>query len=236
MKPQTIAGHNAPLIALGDFILWFGWLSFNTGSTLGLTDGRYRIAGLIAANTVLSSSTACCTALIMGRLINKQYIMEDCFNSLLAGAVAITPACAVIDTWAAFITGIVAALLFLLCSRALLMFHIDDPLDAVSVHFIPGMWGLISLALFATPDNVRTLYGRADAYGLFLGGGAEQLGIQLVGIFSLLIWLCLWAVPMFCMFRYFKMLRVDHDTEVAGLDNTKHGGSAYPDFHLTVIT
>lgn len=232
-KVHDIPGHNSPLIALGIFILWFGWFGFNSGSTLGLSLGRHSLAGRIAVNTAMASTAACLSSLMLIRFLTGQYNLEASCNGLLTGAVAVTSSCAVIEPWAAVFIGVGGGFVYYAARELLLCLRIDDPLEAAPVHFFGGMWGLLCIGFFAQQAYVTSAYGSDTVYGLFHGGGAEQLGIQLCGIVVIVVWVTLWSLPMFLVLRYFHKLRVSHEVEVTGLDITKHGGSAYPYFVQT---
>jgi Amt family ammonium transporter len=124
---------------------------------------------------------------------------------------------------------VVSAFVYIVSSNLLVKLHVDDPLNASPVHLFCGGWGVLSVGLFADEDFVKELYG-GSAYGLFVGGGFGQIWVQLVGMLAVSLWSAAIAFVIFWILNSRNLLRVDAETELAGLDNTKHGGSAYPYF------
>lgn len=222
-KARAIPGHNLTAMALGVFILWFCWFGFNGGSTVSMTgDDTMVSAGLICFNTNMAAAVATCAALITTWVRYGKPDVSLTFNAALAGLVAITASCDVVDPFGAFIIGLVAGVL---CTFSVEFFDnvvkIDDPVGAVSVHCINGAWGTIAVGLFATEG------------GLFYGGGFSQLGVQLLGLAAVALWV---AVTMFIIFALIKKtigLRVTEQEEIDGLDSHEHGlASAYAGFSI----
>jgi ammonium transporter, Amt family len=229
-------GHAFPLTALGFWLLWFGWYAFNCGSTLAIADGASNLAGRVAVVTTLGPAAAGITVLALVRVLTGRFDLSVGMNGALAGLVAITAAANIIDVWASTVIGIVGALIYWLVSRLMLWLRIDDPLDAVAVHGGCGLWGVLAVGLFGTRQYVADALGvhkdSVQQYGGFYGGGGVQFGVQLLGCVVTIAWAGTWAIATFGALRHFVLLRVDHDTELAGLDNSKYGGSAYTDFEL----
>ncbi len=222
-KPRAIPGHNLTAMALGVFILWFCWFGFNGGSTVSMTgDDTMTSAGLICFNTNLAAAMATVAALITSWVRYGKPDVSLTFNGALAGLVAITAGCDVVNPYGAAIIGIIAGVL---CIFSVEFFDkiakIDDPVGAVSVHCVNGAWGTIATGLFSTSE------------GLFYGHGFKFLGIQLLGIVAVAAWV---LVTMFIIFTIIKKtvgLRVSEKEEIEGLDVHEHGlTSAYAGFAI----
>ncbi len=222
-KPKAILGHSMTLGALGVFILWFGWYGFN-----GAAASNQDFLGQIFLTTTIAPAVATVTTMIFTWLKNGKPDVSMCLNASLAGLVAITAPCADVDALGSIIIGAVSGLLVVFGVWFLdYKLKIDDPVGAVAVHFLNGMWGTIAVGLFATGK------GQDGVIGLFYGGGFEQLGIQALGMVTVLAWA---GITMFLVFLGIKKtigLRVSRHEEVKGLDSTEHGlPSAYADFVL----
>ncbi|MBN2513736.1 MAG: ammonium transporter [Sedimentisphaerales bacterium] len=216
-KPKAILGHNLPLAALGVFILWFGWFGFNPGST---TVGNGSI-GYIAVTTNLAAAAGAVMALITSWIIIKKPDISMTLNGALAGLVAITAPCDGVSPMGAIVIGSVGGILVVL---SVLFFDyvlkIDDPVGAVSVHGVNGLWGTISYGLFAMDG------------GLFYGGGFKQLGIQLLGAGTAFAWAFGLGLVMFILLKKTVGLRVNLEEERKGLDIGEHGMEAYSGFQI----
>ncbi len=222
-KPRAIPGHNLTAMALGVFILWFCWFGFNGGSTVSMTgDDTMTSAGLICFNTNLAAAMATVAALITSWVRYGKPDVSLTFNGALAGLVAITAGCDVVNPYGAAIIGIIAGVL---CIFSVEFFDkiakIDDPVGAVSVHCANGAWGTIATGLFSTSE------------GLFYGHGFKFLGVQLLGVVAVAAWV---LVTMFIIFTIIKKtvgLRVSEKEEIDGLDVHEHGlTSAYAGFAI----
>eukprot|EP00164_Ancoracysta_twista_P004553 GFYU01006141.1.p1 GENE.GFYU01006141.1~~GFYU01006141.1.p1 ORF type:complete len:258 (-),score=79.26 GFYU01006141.1:171-944(-) len=211
-------------------ILWFGWYGFNCGSTLGFTGNAPAIAGVVAVNTTLAPAFAGITALILGRTLAKIYDPGLAMNAILGGLVAVTSACATIDSWAACVIGILAGITYYGASTLLLKMRIDDPLDAASVHGACGLLGVLAAGLFSNPDDIEFAYGKADVAGAFYGGD-KLLGNHILFALVVIAWSSVWMVPMLFALKSMGMLRISRDEEWVGLDISEHGAhAAYPEF------
>jgi Amt family ammonium transporter len=226
-------GHDMTIAAVGGVILWFGWYGFNPGSTLSAMD----LAGCarVAANTTLA---ACSGGLLAMAWVYPRSKVWDCgmtVNGFLAGLVAITCPCYWVSPLGAILIGAVGGVVVVLGTDLLEYLRIDDPVGAVPVHGLCGIWGTLSLGLFATgqfgaptptgADNSPT----ALVTGLFYGGGTAQLKAQLIGSAS--VTAATFAVAMVLMYTVKAMgyLRVSREGELEGIDQHEHGGSAYPE-------
>eukprot|EP00002_Diphylleia_rotans_P030126 TRINITY_DN6174_c0_g1_i1.p1 TRINITY_DN6174_c0_g1~~TRINITY_DN6174_c0_g1_i1.p1 ORF type:complete len:507 (+),score=87.93 TRINITY_DN6174_c0_g1_i1:90-1610(+) len=230
---RKIEGHSVTMAALGTLILWFGWYGFNPGSVGNLTNGRAMIAAKVATTTTLAAACGGLTTLILRKFLTNTYDLPAVLNGLLGGLVSVTGPCAVVEPWAAAVIGIVGAVVY--CGSVLLLekMQIDDPLEAAAVHGFCGMWGVISTGLFATAENIQTVYGlksKPDQYGLFYGGGGEQLGVQLLMLLCLVTWSVVTSYITFSFISRFVGFRVPREVEFEGLDRSEHGGHAYPEF------
>ena len=152
-------------------------------------------------------------------------------NGALAGLVGITAPCASVDPWAAVVIGLIAAPIVMLGVELLDKLRIDDPVGAVSVHGFAGFWGVLSVGLFASQSGVLAHTGNeTDQYGLLLGGGIEQLGIQALGAAAIIVWTCMTSGVLFLAIKFTIGLRVTAEEELRGLDIDEHGIEGYPNF------
>ena len=209
-KVHAIPGHSLTLGALGTFILWFGWYGFN-GAACTQLEG---IGGLAAVfiNTTIAPAIACITTMIFTWIKNGKPDVSMTLNASLAGLVAITAPCATCDALGATIIGLVAGILVVIVIEGLdTKLHIDDPVGAVGVHLANGIWGTLACGLF----NVEN--------GLFYGHGFHQLGVQALGIFTILAWTTVCMVITFALIKKLHGLRASKEEELIGLDKLEHG-------------
>ena len=226
-KARAIPGHSITLAALGTLILWFGWFGFNPGSTLSAHHLRISI---IAVNTNLAAAAAALTAMTITFFKTKKYDVGMTLNGALAGLVAITAPCAWVEAWAAVVIGLAAGALVVLSIFFFESKGIDDPVGAVSVHGINGIWGLISLGLFA--DGTYGNYSMKPPFvtGLFYGGGWGQLIAQIIGAAVCALWAFGIGYLVFKIMDKIFGIRVSPEEELQGLDIAEHGTNAYPNF------
>ena len=231
-KARAIPGHNLTAMALGVFILWFCWFGFNGGSTVAMsTDDDMELASLVMFNTNLAAAVATVVAMIFTWLRYGKPDVSMTFNAALAGLVAITASCDCVTPVGAFFIGLVAGFLVVLSVEFFdNIVKIDDPVGAVSVHMVNGIWGTLAVGLFSNG-------GDGIAPGLFYGGGLHQLGIQALGIVSVAVYV---LIIMFIVFKIIDKtvgLRVPASVEIDGLDMHEHGlASAYSGFAINDIT
>ena len=227
-KVHAFPGHNIVIGALGCFILWFGWYGFNGAAA---TTGP-QLASIFMATTV-APAVATVVCMIFTWLKYGKPDVSMCLNASLAGLVGITAGCDMLDAAGATIVGVVSGLLVVFgvwfCDYVA---HVDDPVGAVAVHCLNGIWGTLAVGLFAT-DTVP----ECTVNGLFYGGGFKQLGLQCLGIVTVLAWT---SVTMFVVFKLIDKtvgLRVTEEEEIVGLDSKEHGlASAYAGFSIMDIT
>lgn len=221
-------GHSSVLVALGTFILWFGWYGFNPVSTLAFE--YMEVAARVAVTTTLGAAAGGVTALSIHYAFTKHLDVGPMCNGILAGLVSITGNCVVIEPWAAALIGAIGAAIYYGFSALLKKLKIDDPLDASSVHGACGAWGVIAAGLFAKQKYVLNAYGMeggADDYGALYGGGGKQLGNQIAGVLAIIAWVGFTSSVLFGVLKYAGMLRVPVEEEEVGLDTSHHGGNAY---------
>ncbi len=222
---NAFPGHNIPLGCLGVFILWLGWYGFNGAAAKSIES-----MGSIFLTTTVAPAVATVTCMIFTWVRYGKPDVSMCLNASLAGLVGITAGCDVMDCTGSIIVGIVSGLLVVFGVWFLdNKLHVDDPVGAVAVHFLNGIWGTFAVGLFATgttPDFPSTM-----KVGLFYGGGFELLGLQIVGIVSVLAWTAVTITLTFLAIKAIFGLRVSKEEETLGLDITEHGlASGYADF------
>jgi len=215
-RPTAIPGHNIPLGALGVLILWFGWFGFNPGSTLDITSPATAHA---AITTLLSGSAATFSALFFS---NMRYGKPDAaltLNGALAGLVGITAGANVISFYGSILVGLISGVIMIFAVEFFdKVAKVDDPVGAISVHGVCGSFGTIAIGLFST---------KADALGLFYGGGFKLLGIQTLGVIIVGATAIILAYITFTILKKTIGIRVEHHEELHGLDTMEHGISAY---------
>jgi len=226
----VIPGHNIGMASLGMFILWFGWYGFNPGSTLALSGGYAEIAARVAVTTTLAACGGGVTAVIGSKVMTGKYDMGFTVNGILGGLVGITAGCATVEPWAALVIGCVASLVVMGGVKLLDSLKIDDPVGAIPVHMMGGIWGVLAVGLFSDKDLLLNAYGSEQNYGLLMGGGVEQLAAQAVGIAAIVGWTAALSGILFLGIKFTVGLRVSEAEELQGLDLGEHGMPAYPDF------
>ncbi|MCA1830806.1 MAG: ammonium transporter, partial [Actinobacteria bacterium] len=221
--------HDLTIGAIGAVILWFGWYGFNPGSTLSALD--FAGIGRVATNTTLAASSAGLVAMVWVYPRSKKWDLGMSCNGLLGGLVAITAPCYWVSPFGAVMIGAVAGVVVPLGVDLLERVRIDDPIGAWPVHGLAGIWGTLSLGLFATgaygiptPDGVD----RASVVkGLFYGGGLDQLKAQFIGSFVAVVVVTAVALIVMYAVKATVGLRVEKDGELEGIDLFEHGTPAY---------
>ena len=235
-KVNAFPGHNLPIGALGVFILWLGWYGFNGAACTSLEQ-----LGSVFLTTTVAPAIATVVCMIFTWIKYGKPDVSMCLNASLAGLVAITAPCDVTDCLGSIIIGAVAGLL--VCFGVWFLdnvLHIDDPVGAVAVHCLNGIWGTLAVGLFAT--NTAPGYSIANGegeelVGLFYGGGFQLLGIQFVGFASVAAWTAVTITITFLVIKAIFGLRVTEEEEIIGLDATEHGlPSAYAGFSIMDIS
>lgn len=231
MKEGGIAmpGHNLSISTLGCFILWLGWFGFNPGSTMAADP-------VAISHVVLTTNLAAALGALGATGTSWVYLgkpdLSMIINGVLAGLVAVTAPCAFVTLESAAMIGLVAGIIVVLSVTFLDRFKLDDPVGAISVHLVCGIWGTLSVGLFSVGPNVYPWYGEGagPAAGLFFSGGLQQLFAQMIGtiavggftvLFSFIVWVAL---------KYTLGIRVSAAEELRGLDISEHAMEAYADF------
>jgi Amt family ammonium transporter len=224
--------HNIILGAVGGLILWFGWYGFNPGSTLSALD----LQGIsrVSFNTTMAACSAGLTALFISFVRIKKWDLAFTVNGFLAGLVAITCPCYWVSPTGAFFIGVIAGFVVVYATDLLEFARIDDPIGAVPVHMFCGIWGTLSLGLFATGQYGLPTPTGADpsvaVRGLFYGGGMAQLTAQAIGSASITAATLVAAFALMYAVKATGTLRVSKAGELEGLDLHEHGLTAYPEF------
>ncbi|WP_181350253.1 ammonium transporter [Thalassobacillus sp. CUG 92003] len=212
-KVNVIQGHNIPIGALGVFILWFGWFGFNGGSTLAADP---ELIPHVVSTTLLSASMAIIASALYSYAKFKQIDASLTLNGALAGLVGITAGCANVSPVGALFIGLIAGIVLVEAVQFMdQKVKLDDPVGAIAVHGICGIWGTLAVGLFSVEG------------GLFYGGGVELVGIQALGVAAVIAWtMSVTGIVVFLM-KSIAGIRVSRQEEVSGLDFAEHGSSAY---------
>ncbi|KIL45652.1 ammonium transporter [Jeotgalibacillus soli] len=210
---NAIPGHNIPIGALGVFILWFGWFGFNGGSSLAADP---TLVPVVLSTTLLSASGGIISSALYTKLRFKKIDPSITLNGALGGLVGITAGTANVSLVGAMIIGLIAGVILVEGIRLLdTVLKLDDPVGAIAVHGICGIWGTIAVGLFDS------------ANGLFYGGGASLLGVQAIGVLAVIAWVSLAAGATVWVMKSLGGIRVTREEELAGLDFAEHGSNAY---------
>ncbi len=243
VKVNAFPGHNLPIGALGVFILWLGWYGFNGAAATSVSE-----LGAVFVTTTIAPAVATVVTMIVTWVKYGKPDVSMCLNASLAGLVAITAPCDVVDAFGAIIIGAVSGVLVVfgvwLLDEKL---RVDDPVGAVAVHMMNGIWGTIAVGLFATDTAPAFARGIGDGVtfganqiagkGLFYGGGFSQLGIQLLGMVCTAGWTIVTILITFTLIKKTLGLRVSEEEEILGLDVTEHGlPSAYSGFSIMDVS
>ena len=242
-KVNAFPGHNLTIGCLGVFILWLGWYGFNGAAAASVDE-----LGSIFVTTTIAPSVATVVAMIVTWVKYGKPDVSMCLNASLAGLVAITAPCDVCDAFGAIVIGAVAGVLVIFGVWFLdNKLHVDDPVGAVAVHCLNGIWGTIAVGLFATDsapafaraigDGVTFGANQIAGKGLFYGGGFKQLGLQFLGLFCTAAWTTITITIAFLVIKKIFGLRVTEEEEIVGLDASEHGlPSAYAGFSIMDIS
>ena len=243
IKVNAFPGHNLPIGCLGVFILWLGWYGFNGAAAASVEE-----LGSIFLTTTVAPAIATVVCMIFTWVKYGKPDVSMCLNASLAGLVAITAGCDVTDAFGAIVIGGVAGVLVVFGVWLLdYKLHIDDPVGAVAVHCLNGIWGTIAVGLFATDtapafargvgDGVTYGANQIAAVGLFYGGGFKQLGLQLLGFVTVAAWTTVTITIAFLVIKATVGLRVSEEEEIVGLDSCEHGlASAYSGFSIMDVS
>jgi Amt family ammonium transporter len=232
-KPNAIPGHNMAYVTLGVIILWFGWFGFNAGSTLGVVTGDHLgYFAYVALTTNVAAASGALGAVSTSWLVIKKPDLSMMLNGAIAALVAITAASGFVAPWAAIAIGAVAGAVAVVGVLVVERLRIDDPIGAVAVHGLAGVWGTLATGIFAVPALAANL--STGTGGLWYTGSFHQLGVQTLGLLAVgAFTFSASLASLWTMKRTFG-IRVAADVETAGLDVSEHGMWGYPEFYIPV--
>ncbi len=226
-KIHAIPGHSLPLATIGCFVLWFGWFGFNPGSTMA-ADSPAIAEIVVTTNTAAAAATLSATLVAWLALGKPDLGMT--LNGCLAGLVAITAPCAFVSVASSVVIGLLAGAIVVLGVLFFDRIRCDDPVGALSVHLLNGVFGTLCVGLFATPDRIGRAGNPAAKPGLFYGGGLDQLLTQLTGVLACAVYVGVVSAAAWMVLKATMGIRVSADEEREGLDLGEHGNEAYPYF------
>lgn len=224
-KPRAILGHNITAAALGVFVLWFCWFGFNGASTVGMdSDAQLTRAGLVFFNTNLAAACACVATLIFTWVRYGKPDVSMTYNAALAGLVGITAGCDTVSPLGAAIMGLIFGIVMVLAIEFFdKKVKIDDPVGAISVHGVCGALGTLLLGFFSTGGVAEADGTLPVMQGLFYGGGLKFLGVQALGVVSVIVYVAVVITIVFQIIKHTIGLRASAEDEIAGLDVSEHG-------------
>ena len=217
-RKESMRPHSMPLVLVGAGLLWFGWFGFNAGSALGANG----IAALALLNTQVAAAAAALGWLLVEKIRDGHPTSLGVASGVVAGLVAITPACAFVAPWAAVLIGLFAGIFCALAVGLKYLFNFDDSLDVVGVHLIGGLWGCLSIGFFGS-SSINSL----GLDGLFYGGGATLLGKQAFGAFFVLTYSFIATLIIGFVIDKTIGFRVKAEAEIAGIDYDQHAETGY---------
>src|SRR6476646_5308792 len=231
-RANAIPGHNIPYAVLGTLILWFGWFGFNPGSTLSVDFGGFGFFAYVATTTNIAASAGAITGIGVAWVKMGKPDISMMLNGALGALVAITAASGFVAPWAAIVIGIGSGLIAVFGVIWVESIGIDDPIGAVAVHGMSGVWGTLATGIFAVPmlaDKLATGTG-----GLVYTGSFHQVGIQALGLVAVGAFTFTTSFGALWIMKRLWGIRVDEETETAGLDVSEHGMWGYPEFYIPV--
>jgi ammonium transporter, Amt family len=231
-RANPIPGHNIPYAVLGTLILWFGWFGFNPGSTLSVDYGGFGYFAYVALTTNLAAAAGALGGVTTAWLVLKKPDISMMLNGVLAALVAITAASGFVAPWAAVLIGLVSGFIAVVGVIAVERIGIDDPIGAVAVHGMSGVWGTLATGLFAVPALAKNL--GTGTGGLVYTGSFHQLGVQALGLVAVGAFTFTASFGALWIMKRLWGIRVDEETETAGLDVSEHGMWGYPEFYIPV--
>jgi len=224
-SPNAIPGHNMGLATIGAFVLWLGWFGFNPGSTMA---ADVNAISRIVITTNMAAAAGILTSTITSWLLSKKPDLGMTINGCLAGLVAVTAPCAYISPVSSIIIGALAGIFVVLAVMMFDRIRIDDPVGALSVHLVNGVFGTLAVGLFAQDMFMPGTTGN----GLFFGGGTKLLMSQLTGVITVGLFAFLLSLGIWLAIKAVMGLRVSRDEEIKGLDIGEHGMEAYSGFQI----
>src|SRR6266540_6139344 len=232
-KPNAIPGHNMAYTTLGVLILWFGWFGFNPGSTLGVVTGdRIGYFAYVALTTNVAAAAGAIGGVATAWLVLRKPDLSMMLNGVIAALVAITAASGFVAPWAAIVIGAVAGSVAVVGVLAIERIRIDDPIGAVAVHGMAGVWGTLATGIFAVPALASNL--ATGSGGLWYTGSFHQLGVQALGLVAVGAFTFSMSFGSLWLMKRTFGIRVEPEVETAGLDVSEHGMWGYPEFYIPV--
>jgi ammonium transporter, Amt family len=232
-KANAIPGHNMAFVTLGVLILWFGWFGFNPGSTLGVVTGdKIGYFAYVALTTNVAAAAGALGAVVTAWLVIKKPDLSMMLNGVIAALVAVTAASGFVAPWAAIVIGLVAGSIAVLGVLAIERVRIDDPIGAVAVHGMAGVWGTLATGLFAVPSLASNL--ATGSGGFVYTGSLHQVGVQALGLLAVGVFTFGASFGSLWLMKRVWGIRVEPEVETAGLDVSEHGMWGYPEFYIPV--
>jgi Amt family ammonium transporter len=231
-RANPIPGHNIPFAVLGTLILWFGWFGFNPGSTLSVDWGGFGYFGYVAMVTNIAAAAGAVTGMVIAWIKLGKPDISMMLNGALGALVAITAASGFVAPWAAILIGCGSGLIAVFGVIFVERIGIDDPIGAVAVHGMSGVWGTLACGLFAVPVLVDNL--GVGSKGLVYGGGFHQLGVQVLGLLAVGAFTFTASFGALYVMHRIWGIRVEPHVESQGLDVHEHGMWGYPEFYIPV--
>ena len=231
-RPVAMPGHNLSISALGCLILWLGWFGFNPGSTMAADP--FAISHIVVT-TNLAGAMGALAATVTSWIYLSKPDLSMIINGVLAGLVSVTACCAFVNLGSAAIIGLLGGVLVVFSVTFIDRLKIDDPVGAISVHLVCGVWGTLAVGLFSVGPGIYPWYGTDNGplAGLFLGGGLAQILIQLLGIVAVAAFTVLFSLVSWLIIKATIGIRVSATEEHNGLDLGEHAMEAYPEFEIT---
>jgi ammonium transporter, Amt family len=232
-RANPIPGHNLAFVTLGVLILWFGWFGFNPGSALGVASGdRVGFFAYVAMTTNLAAAAGALGGVVAAWLVIGKPDLSMMLNGVVAALVAVTAACGFVAPWAAIVIGGVAGAVAVGGVLLVERLRIDDPVGALAVHGMAGVWGTLATGLFAVPALAQNL--AVGQGGFVYTGSLRQVGIQLLGLAAVGAFTFGASFGVLWAFKRVWGIRVEAEVETAGLDVSEHGMWGYPEFYIPV--
>ena len=231
-RANPIPGHNIPYAVLGTIILWFGWFGFNPGSTLSVDFGGVGYFAYVAMTTNIAAASGALGGIITAWVVLKKPDISMMLNGVIAALVAITAASGYVAPWAAIVIGLVSGVIAVVGVIWVEGLGVDDPIGAVAVHGMSGIWGTLACGLFAVPLLAKNL--ATGTGGLVYTGSFHQLGVQALGIAVVGVWTFSASFAVLWTMKKLWGIRVHEEAETLGLDVSEHGMWGYPEFYIPV--
>jgi Amt family ammonium transporter len=231
-RPMAMPGHNLSISALGCLILWLGWFGFNPGSTMAADP--YAISHIVLTTNIAAALGGLAATVVSWVFLTKPDL-SMIINGILAGLVAVTAPCAYVNIFSAALIGAVAGTIVVFSVTLLDQLRVDDPVGAISVHLVCGVWGTLAVGLFSVGPGLFSWYGEGAGpqAGLLMGGSIQPLLIQLLGILAVGAFTVGFSLITWSLLKVIVGIRVSQTEETKGLDLCEHAMEAYPEFNLT---